>query len=107
MPCVSQASGELGDGPHRLLALQHVEAGDDLAADLDAGAADLPVAHRRVHVADREHAAGLAHGEEELRARPVLVVVEVAAVLSGIGVRNRLAVGGDADHADHRAGAGS
>ena len=96
------AVGELGHGPGRLLALQQVEADVDLAGDLDAGEADLAVAHRRVHVADREHPARLAHREVDPRALAVQVVVEVAAVLPGEPVRELLAVGRDADDADHR-----
>ena len=98
------AVGELRHRPRRLLALQHVEADVDLAGDLDAGEADLAVAHRRVHVADREHPAGLPHGEEDRRPLAVEVVVEVAAVPAGEAVRHLLAVGGDADDADHRHG---
>ena len=98
------AVGKLRHRPGRLLALQHVEADVDLARDLDAGEADLAVAHRRVHVAHGEHAAGLAHGEEDLRAFAVEMVVEIAAVPAGEPVRERLAVGRDADDADHRAG---
>src|SRR5207248_3126646 len=60
--------GELGHRPRRLLPLEQVEADVDLAGDLDAGEADLAVAHRRVHVADREHAPGAAHGEVDLGA---------------------------------------
>jgi hypothetical protein len=56
-----------------------------------------------VHVTDGEHPARLSHREEELPARAVLMVVEVAAVPAGPAVRDLLAVGGDADHADHRA----
>ena len=96
------AVGELGHRPRRLLPLQEVEADVDLAGDLDAGEADLAVAHRRVHVADREHAAGLADGEEDARAGAVPVVVEVAAVPAGEPVRELLAAGRDADDADHR-----
>ena len=36
-----------------------------------------------MHVADREHAARLAHGEEDPRALAVPVVVEIPAVLAG------------------------
>jgi len=56
------AVGKLGDGPCALLPFQQPDADRHLAGDLDAGEADLAIAHRRVHVADREHAAGLAHG---------------------------------------------
>ena len=62
---------ELRHRPGRLLALEQVEAHGHLAGDLDAGEADLAVAHRGVHVADREHAARLPHGEEDLRALAV------------------------------------
>ena len=93
---------ELGHRPCRLLALEDVEAHVDLAGDLDAGEADLAVAHRRVHVADREHAAGLSDGEEDARARAVPMVVEVAPVAAGEPVRELLAVRRHADDADHR-----
>src|SRR5437868_11895162 len=96
------AVGELGDRPAGLLALEHVEADVDLSGDLHAGEADLAVAHGRVHVADGEHPARPAHGEEDLRALPVQMVVEVAAVHPGEAVRELLAAGGDADDADHR-----
>ncbi len=76
------AVGELGHRPRSLLALEQVDADRHLAGDLDAGEADLAVAHRRVHVADREHPARLPHGQIDGRARPVQVVVEVAAVLA-------------------------
>jgi len=62
---------ELRHGPRALLALQQVEADVDLAGDLDACEADLAVAHGGVHVADREHAAGLPHREVHPRALPV------------------------------------
>ena len=55
-----------------------------------------------MHVADREHPARLPHREEDPRALAVQMVVEVAAVPAGEAVRERLAVGGDADDADHR-----
>src|SRR5919198_3237151 len=83
------AVAELRHRPGRLLALQDVEAHGRLARDLDAGEADLAVAHRRVHVADGEHPAGLADGEEDARARAVHVVVEIAAVTAGEAVRER------------------
>src|SRR5207237_4756876 len=73
-----------------------------LVRDLDAGEADLAVAHRRVHVTDREHPARPADPEEDARARAVQVVVEVAAVTAGEAVRERVAVGRDADDAHHR-----
>ena len=84
---------ELGHRPGRLLAVEHVEADVDLAGDLDAGEADLTVAHGGVHVADREQPAGLPHGEEDPRAVAVQVVVEIAAVLPGHPGRQRLAPG--------------
>src|SRR5205814_9658742 len=62
------AALELRDRPRRLLALEQVEADVDLACDLDAGEADLAVAHRGVHVADREHSSLLAHGKVDARA---------------------------------------
>ena len=78
--CGSQRSASSGHRPRRLLPLQQVEADVHLAGDLDAGEADLAVAHRGVHVADGEHAAGLPDREEDARALAVPVVVEVAAV---------------------------
>src|SRR3954469_16287411 len=77
------AVGKLGHRPRRLLALQQVEADVYFARDLDAGEADLAVAHRGMHVADGEHAARLAHGEVDPRALAVQVVVEVPAVAGG------------------------
>ena len=50
----------------------------------------------------REHAARLADGEVDARALAVPVVVEVAAVRAREAVRQLLAVGRDADDADHR-----
>src|SRR5205807_1947042 len=96
------AVGQLRDRPRRLLALEHVEADVDLACDLHAGETDLPVAHGRVHVADGEHPARLAHGEEDLRALAVQVIVEVAAVHPGEPVGELLAAGRHADDAHHR-----
>src|SRR5205823_4357202 len=69
----------------------------DLPRNLDAREADLPVAHRGMHVADREHRAGLADREVDLCAFAVKVIVEVAAVAAGEAVRELLAVRGDAD----------
>ena len=83
------AVGELRHGPAPLLALQEPDPDRHLAGDLDAGEAHLAVAHRCVHVADREHPAGLAHRQVDLRARAVQVVVEVAAVLSRVAVEHR------------------
>ena len=57
-----------------------------------------------MHVADGEHAAGPADGEVDPGSRAVEVVVEIAAVAAGEPVRQRLAVRGDPDHADHRPG---
>ena len=57
-----------------------------------------------MHVADGEHPARPPHGEVDPRALPVQVVVEVPAVPPGEPVRERLAVGRDADDADHRPG---
>ena len=74
------AVGELGHRPRRLLAREDIEADVDLAGDLDAGEADLAVAHRRVHVADGEQAAGLPDREVDRRAFAVVVVVEVPSV---------------------------
>jgi hypothetical protein len=74
---------KLADRPRRLSPLEQVEADVDLAGDLDAGEADLPVAHRGVHVADREHPTGLANGEVDPCPNPGQVVVEVAAVTAG------------------------
>src|ERR671930_439159 len=95
------AVAELRHRPRRLLALQDVEAHGRLARDLDAGEADLAVAHRRVHVADGEHPALLPHREVDARALAVQVVVEVAAVPPRKTVGERVAVGRHADDADH------
>jgi hypothetical protein len=96
------AVGELGHRPGRLLALQQVEPDVDLTGDLDAGEADLAVAHRGVHVADGEHPPWPPHGEVDPRALPVPVVVEVAAVATSEPVRERHAIGRDPDDTDHR-----
>jgi hypothetical protein len=65
------AGFELGHGPGRLLGFEEAEAHRHLAGNLDAGAADLPVAHRRVHVADGGHPARLPDREVDPRTRPV------------------------------------
>ena len=97
------AVGELGHRPRSLLALQQRDADRHLAGDLDTCEADLAVAHRRVHVADRQHPARLADREVDGCAGAVQMIVEVAAVLARVAVRHRLAAGRAADHADHRA----
>ena len=97
------AVGELRHRPRSLLALQKRDADRHLAGDLDTGEADLAVAHRRVHVADRQHPARLADREVDGCAGSVQMVVEVPAVLAGVAVRQRLAAGRAADHSDHRA----
>ena len=89
VPCTTQRSAQLGDRPAALLALQQADADRHLARDLDAGEAHLAVAHRGVHVADREHPARLAHRQVDGRAGAVQVVVEVAAVLAGEAVEDR------------------
>ena len=86
-PVDDPAVGELRHRPGSLLALEQVDADRHLARDLDAGEADLAVAHRRVHVADREHPARLAHRQVDRRAGAVQVIVEVAAVAAGEPVR--------------------
>ena len=74
----------------------------DLGADLDAGPAHLPVGHRGLRVAHREHRALLE--DREVRGRPGRHVrrVEVAAVVVRRERRYRLLGGGDPDGADHR-----
>jgi hypothetical protein len=98
------AVGELGHRPDCLLALEQIEADVHFACDLDAGEADLAVAHRGVHVADREQPSRLPHREEDRRTLAMQVVVEIPAVSPREPVRERLAVGRHSDHADHRAG---
>src|SRR2546421_8056845 len=96
------AVAKLRHRPGRLLALEQVEAHGHLAGDLDAGEADLTVAHRGVHVPDGEHPARLPDREVDARAGAVQVVVQIAAVAAGEAVRERVAVGRDPDDADHR-----
>ncbi len=88
--------------PVQLEALHQLHAAGDFRRDLDAGAAQLGVAHRGVNVAHLQERAGDADGEVQARALGDLLVVHVAAVAADEAVDDVGAGGRRADDADHR-----
>ncbi len=103
--CRGDGGHHLGRLDHRVHELQvaaHVDPQGDAPRDLDAGAADLAVAHHGVQIAGGQQSAGRGHRQVHHRALPDEPRVHVATVRARRAARHRRARRGDPDDADHR-----